>query len=142
VARRAVAEMAHAAQAKGVDLGLQKADAAMVNGMPDALHILMRNLVDNAIKYTPADGRVDVEVNGDGQGALLRVEDSGPGIPAEERERVFDRFYRVAGSEANGSGLGLAIIKAIAERHGAQLTLGQSERLGGLSVTIQFPSPK
>jgi two-component system OmpR family sensor kinase len=66
------------------------------------------------------------------------VEDSGPGIPSDERERVFDRFYRVAGSEANGSGLGLAIIKAIAERHGAQLTLGQSERLGGLSVKIQF----
>jgi two-component system OmpR family sensor kinase len=139
VARRAVAEMAHAAQAKGIDLGLQQADSAPVAGQPDALHILMRNLVDNALKYTPAGGTVDVAVSAGGQGCVLCVEDSGPGIPADERERVFDRFYRVAGSEANGSGLGLAIIKAIAERHGAQLTLGQSTRLGGLSVTIQFP---
>jgi two-component system OmpR family sensor kinase len=70
---------------------------------------------------------------------ILCVEDSGPGIPAEERERVFSRFYRVPGSEAAGSGLGLAIIKSIAERHGAVLTLEQSERLGGLKVKLDFP---
>ncbi len=139
VARRAVAEMAHAAQAKGIDLGLQRAEPVRVTGQPDALHILMRNLVDNAIKYTPAKGTIDVEVRAGEADAQLCVEDSGPGIPAEERDRVFDRFYRVAGSEANGSGLGLAIIKAIAERHGAVLTLGESARLGGLSVTIKFP---
>jgi len=68
------------------------------------------------------------------------VEDSGPGIPLDERERVFDRFYRIAGSEASGSGLGLAIIKAIAERHGATLALGKSERLGGLAATVTFPA--
>jgi len=70
------------------------------------------------------------------------VEDSGPGISPEERERVFSRFYRVPGSEAGGSGLGLAIIKAIAERHGAVLTLDSSERLGGLKVQVQFPGAK
>jgi two-component system OmpR family sensor kinase len=70
----------------------------------------------------------------------LAVEDSGPGIPAEERERVFDRFYRVPGSDAAGSGLGLAIIKSIAERHGATLALGESKRLGGLEVTVSFPT--
>jgi len=151
LAKRTLADMAGAAQAKGVDLGLQRADAASVNGQGDALTILMRNLIDNAIKYTPAGGTVDVSVTaegigegkgdakGEGKGVLLVVEDSGPGIPADERERVFDRFYRIAGSEASGSGLGLAIIKAIAERHGAALTLGQSERLGGLSVSIRFP---
>jgi two-component system OmpR family sensor kinase len=140
LARRAVAEMAAAAQGKGIDLGLQRADEVVVTGHPDALHILMRNLVDNAIKYTPLGGTVDVEVCAGEAGASLCVQDSGPGIAADERERVFDRFYRIAGSEANGSGLGLAIIKAIAERHGATLTLGQSARLGGLSVTIQFPA--
>jgi len=140
IARRAVADMAGAAQGKGVDLGLQQADEAMVNGQGDALMVLMRNLVDNAIKYTPDGGTVDVTVSADAQGARLLVEDSGPGIPAEERERVFDRFYRIAGSEAGGSGLGLAIIKAIAERHGAALALGESERLGGLAVTVQFPA--
>jgi two-component system, OmpR family, sensor kinase len=138
VARRAVAEMAAAAQVKRIDLGLQRADPAQVTGQPDALHILMRNLVDNAIKYTPVGGIIDVQVCAGADGPSLCVEDSGPGIAADERERVFDRFYRIAGSEASGSGLGLAIIKAIAERHGAVLTLGQSERLGGLSVKIQF----
>jgi two-component system, OmpR family, sensor kinase len=139
IARRAVADMAGAAQGKGVDLGLQQADEAVVNGQGDALMVLMRNLVDNAIKYTPEGGTVDVTVSANAQGARLLVEDSGPGIPTEERERVFDRFYRIAGSEAGGSGLGLAIIKAIAERHGATLALGESERLGGLSVAIEFP---
>jgi len=139
LARRTLADMAGAAQGKQVDLGLQRADAATVKGQGDALTILMRNLVDNAIKYTPAGGTVDVSVTAEGKGVVLVVEDSGPGIPADERERVFDRFYRIAGSEASGSGLGLAIIKAIAERHGATLTLGQSERLGGLQVSIRFP---
>jgi two-component system OmpR family sensor kinase len=71
---------------------------------------------------------------------VLCVEDSGPGISPEERERVFSRFYRVPGSSAGGSGLGLAIIKAIAERHGATLALEQSERLGGLKVKVEFPT--
>ncbi len=137
--RRTVVELAGAAQAKGIDLGLQRVEAAVVTGQPDALSIMLRNLVDNAIKYTPAGGTIDVGIWGGADGATLCIEDSGPGIAPEERERVFDRFYRIAGSEASGSGLGLAIIKAIAERHGAVLALGQSERLGGLQVTIQFP---
>jgi two-component system OmpR family sensor kinase len=140
LARRAVADMVSVAQAKGVDLGLQQSDGATVQGQPEALNILVRNLVDNAIKYTPGGGTVDVSVRATSQGSVLCVEDSGPGIPPEERERVFDRFYRIAGSEAQGSGLGLAIIKSIAERHGAKLELAQSERLGGLSATVVFPA--
>jgi two-component system OmpR family sensor kinase len=138
LARRTVADLAGVAAAKGVDVGIHHADAATVEGQPDAMQILLRNLVDNAIKYTPAGGTADISVRMDGGRASVTVEDSGPGIPPEERERVFDRFYRVAGSEAAGSGLGLAIIKAIAERHQASLVLGQSERLGGLSVTVTF----
>ncbi len=142
LARRTVADLAGVAAAKGVDVGIHHADPATVEGQPDALHILLRNLVDNAIKYTPAGGTADISVRSDtakdGCTVTVTVEDSGPGIPPEERERVFDRFYRVAGSEAAGSGLGLAIIKAIAERHGATLALGESERLGGLSATVCF----
>ncbi|MFN3789371.1 ATP-binding protein [Massilia sp.] len=146
LARRTVADLAGVAAAKGVDVGIHHADPATVEGQPDALHILLRNLVDNAIKYTPAGGTADISVrselgkDGAKEGCIVTVtvEDSGPGIPPEERERVFDRFYRVAGSEAAGSGLGLAIIKAIAERHGATLALGRSERLGGLSATVCF----
>ncbi|MBQ5940219.1 MULTISPECIES: ATP-binding protein [unclassified Massilia] len=138
LARRTVADLAGVAAAKGVDVGVQQADPASVEGQPDALQILLRNLVDNAIKYTPAGGTADISVVAEGAAVKVTVEDSGPGIPEEERERVFDRFYRVAGSEAAGSGLGLAIIKAIAERHGAALTLGRSERLGGLAATVVF----
>ncbi|MES2323990.1 MAG: ATP-binding protein [Pseudomonadota bacterium] len=140
LARRNLADLAGAAQAAQIDLGLQRADQATIDGQPEALNILMRNLIDNAIKYTPAGGRIDVHVTREGEGAVLAVEDSGPGIPVEERERVFDRFYRIAGSEANGSGLGLAIIKAIAERHGATLALGESTALGGLRVAVSFPA--
>lgn len=140
VAKRAVADLAAVAQAKNIDLGLDHADAAEVQGQPDALMILLRNLVDNAIKYTPGGGTVDVSVTKEAGAVTVVVEDSGPGIPAAERERVFDRFYRVAGSEAAGSGLGLAIIKAIAERHGATLTLGESARLKGLEAKVSFPA--
>ncbi|MDQ1833655.1 ATP-binding protein [Massilia scottii] len=140
LARRALSDLAGAAQTRGIDLGLTRADAVQLAGQPDALMIMLRNLVDNALKYTPAGGMVDISVSGEGKLASLVVEDSGPGIPAEERERVFNRFYRIAGSEASGSGLGLAIIKAIAERHGARLSLGESAKLGGLSVRIDFPA--
>jgi len=141
LARRTAADLAGVAAAKGVDLGLQQADPASVDGQPDALQILLRNLVDNAVKYTPGGGTVDISVLSGAGTVAVQVEDSGPGIPPDERERVFDRFYRVAGSEAAGSGLGLAIIKAIAERHGAVLTLGSSERLGGLMATVPFKTP-
>lgn len=141
LARRTAADLAGVAAAKGVDLGLQQADPASVDGQPDALQILLRNLVDNAVKYTPGGGTVDILVLSGAGTVAVQVEDSGPGIPPDERERVFDRFYRVAGSEAAGSGLGLAIIKAIAERHGAVLTLGSSERLGGLMATVTFKTP-
>jgi len=112
---------------------------ADVSGQPDSLMILLRNLVDNAIKYTPQGGTVDVSVTAQDRNVKVTVEDSGPGIPPAERERVFDRFYRVPGSDAAGSGLGLAIIKSIAERHGATLVLGESQRLGGLEAAVTFP---
>ncbi len=140
MARRTLGDLAGPAQAKGIDVGLERADDISIQGQPDALAILMRNLVDNAIKYTPAEGKVDVEVRANGDGAVLSVEDSGPGVAPEERDRVFDRFYRIAGSEAGGSGIGMAIVKAIADRHGAKLVLDQSERLGGLRVRVEFPA--
>ncbi|MFC5513869.1 ATP-binding protein [Massilia jejuensis] len=142
LARRTVGDLVGLAQAKEVDLGLQHADPASVDGQPDALHILLRNLVENAVKYTPHGGMVDIAVRAGKATVDVIVEDSGPGIAPEERERVFDRFYRVAGSDAAGSGLGLAIIKAIAERHGATLALDKSGRLGGLAAKVSFPLSK
>ncbi|MCD6662274.1 MAG: ATP-binding protein [Comamonas sp.] len=143
VVRLALADVAASAQARGIDAGLQEGvpDACQVVGVAEELRLLVRNLLDNAIKYTPEGGRVDVSLRHEGAGWCLSVEDSGPGIPEDERERVLGRFYRSPQSaqQAPGSGLGLAIVQAIARRHGAQLVLGASQRLGGMSATLIFP---
>jgi two-component system OmpR family sensor kinase len=138
--RQAVAEIAGAAQSRRIDIGVSRADESVFPGHVDAVRILVRNLLDNALKYSPEGGRVDVEVQRSGDAWLLEVQDSGPGIDAADRERVLDRFYRVAGSQATGSGLGLAIVKSIADLHGAVLTLDRSARLGGLCVSVRFPA--
>ena len=140
IARETVAEQAPIAQAKGLDLGLSTAESDTVRGDPESLRVLLGNLVDNAIRYTPAGGRIDVSVTSDGDAALLSVTDDGPGIPPEERERVFDRFYRRASTDVTGSGLGLAIVRQIAQRHGATVTLDNGLNGRGLAVTVRFPA--
>ena len=139
IVRAGLVEAAGSAQGRSIDLGLAEADESAVAGHADALRILVRNLLDNALKYTPAGGRVEVAVRRAAGGpVVLVVEDSGPGIPQEDRERVIDRFYRVAGTETSGSGLGLAIVHSVVQRHGATLTLGESSALGGLRVEVAF----
>lgn len=138
--RQAVAEIAMTAQGRRIDIGMPRADAGVFPGYPDALRILVGNLLDNAVKYTPEGGTVDVEVQRNGNALVLAVHDSGPGISEIDRERVLDRFYRATGSQATGSGLGLAIVKSIADLHGATLLLDRSVRLGGLCVSVQFPA--
>ncbi|MES2688493.1 MAG: ATP-binding protein [Pseudomonadota bacterium] len=143
VVRLAIADVLPQARLKQIDLGFAEGPAtvAQVAGESEALRVLLRNLLDNAVKYTPAAGRVDVSLELAPGGPVLTVEDSGPGIAPEERGRVFDRFYRASGSASEtGSGLGLAIVQVIAARHGATLELGQSERLGGLRVSVNFPT--
>src|SRR5690606_23665869 len=99
---------------------------ADLRGDASALRSLARNLVENALRHTPPGSRIDVEVACSDDEIALSVDDDGLGIPAEERERVFDRFYgRTAGDDA-GSGLGLAIVKAVVDRHGGRIELGQS----------------
>lgn len=148
VAQLALADVAAAAQARGTDAGLLDSDAATVPGNAEALRMLVRNLLDNAIKYTPPGGQVDVQVRAqsDGHAVRLTVEDSGPGIDPEHRDRAVQRFVRVGSSDsstaATGSGLGLAIVQAIAQRHGAVVELGASERLGGLRVAVVFAPEK
>ncbi|WP_411884923.1 ATP-binding protein [Polaromonas sp. YR568] len=154
VIKLAVADVLPHALHKQIDLGLVAGDpspqlpqASQVTGQAEALRILLRNLLDNAVKYTPAGGRVDVSLALQDGRPVLSVEDSGPGIDGDDRERVFDRFFRASAEGARadeapqtGSGLGLAIVKAIAARHGATLQLGRSERLGGLQVEVRFPA--
>lgn len=139
LAARVLAEHAPLATAKAIDLGLGEVDPALsVRGDPAALRLLLSNLVGNAVRYTPDGGRVDVSVLAEGPQALLVVSDTGPGIPADERGRVFDRFYRRPGETAEGSGLGLAIVRAVAERHGIDVRLGDADG-GGLRVEVRFP---
>ena len=117
------------------------APPATITGDPDALRTLLRNLVDNAVRYSPAGGRVDVTIESTAGGARAIVTDDGPGIPPEERTRVFDRFYRRSGTAPPGSGLGLAIVKAIADAHGAAVSLAEGPAGKGLAVTVSFPPP-
>jgi two-component system OmpR family sensor kinase len=140
IARLAVSDAIAAAQARRIDIGMARADPVQVPGQAEALRMLLRNLLDNAVKYTPEGGRVDVGILAEGNGVVLSVDDSGPGLPADERERVLDRFYRSGEPHAPGSGLGLAIVKSIADLHGATVSLERSEGLGGLRVVLRFPA--
>ena len=136
-ATEGIADTHALALARGIELGLDAEPDVRVMGDRDALRTLVRNLVDNAVRYTPAGGRVQVRAAKTPQGAMLEVCDSGPGIAAADRERVFDRFYRRASAPQGGSGLGLAIVKAIADRHGARVTLADAPG-GGLQVWVDF----
>ena len=143
----AVADVLPQARLKNMDLGLTDSATAQqmstVNGQPKALRILLRNLLENAVKYTPPGGQVDVSFDVQQGQPVLTVEDSGPGIAPENRTRVFDRFFRASDTaQEAGSGLGLAIARAIADRHGARLVLGDSKRLGGLKVEVRFAAPR
>ena len=138
IAQLALADVAPAAQARRMDVGLLESNATTVPGNAEALRMLVRNLLDNAIKYTPLGGQVDLQVRTEGDHAVLTVEDSGPGIAPEHRARVMQRFVRETSDGAPGSGLGLAIVQAIAQAHGATVALDASPRLGGLRVTVRW----
>jgi two-component system, OmpR family, sensor kinase len=139
LARQAVSELLATAHARQLDLGLASSEPAAVQGNREALLLILRNLLDNAIKYTPPGGRIDIAIGRDVQGAWLAVDDSGPGVPQAELERVFDRFYRLPGSDAPGSGLGLAIVRTVAEHLGARVQMMRSTTLGGARVELRFP---
>jgi len=139
--RQAVADTVPYAVSRGTEFELDGEDGVQVRGDRAALAALVRNLVDNAVRYAPTGSRVQVRVGLDDGVPTLWVDDAGPGIPAAERERVCDRFYRREvgsdGEAEQGSGLGLAIVRSVAERHGATLTLADSP-LGGLRVVVRF----
>lgn len=138
---QAAGDVAPIALARHIQLEYGAYAHSEIKGDAEGLRILVRNLLDNAVRYAPEHGRVRIDLVADGTAARLTIQDSGSGIPEENRDRIFDRFYRVPGTSPSGSGLGLAIVKAIAERHEATVELGQAE-LGGLAVTVSFPLPK
>lgn len=142
LAREVIGELAPFAEARQIDLGLSSGWAAPLQGDPDALRALVSNLIDNALRYTPSGGRVDVGIATEGTSVVLTVRDTGPGIAPADRARIFDRFYRgqpgAASASAPGSGLGLAIVKSVAERHGATVELGDGLDGRGLGVAVRF----
>ncbi len=127
------------AEAKAIDLGVVGDADPVISGRPMDIRILVKNLVDNAIRYTPTGGRVDINIEICNGRVVLNIDDTGPGIPPEERERVFDPFYRVLGNGEIGSGLGLAITASIAKRIGATISLtGKPDGTQGLRANVTF----
>ncbi|HEX7156912.1 MAG TPA: ATP-binding protein, partial [Burkholderiaceae bacterium] len=140
VVRQVLEDLAAFAEAKSIDLGFEPHDGpAVVRATPSMLHELVANLVDNAIRYTPAGGRVTAEVLSADAAVVLRIEDNGPGIAPEERERVFERFYRLREDRSDGCGLGLAIVREIAAASEAQVALSAPPSGTGLVATVTFP---
>lgn len=123
---------------RAIDLGFEL-NPATVNGDPIWLEELANNLIDNAIRYTPSGGVVTVRCGRTANQTSWEVEDSGPGIPSEEHERIFERFYRLDTTGVDGCGLGLAIVREIAHNHNAAITIGQGKNLGGALIRVTFP---
>jgi two-component system OmpR family sensor kinase len=124
--REVLEDLVPLAEEKNIDLGVIGGVDAQVSAQLVDLKVLVKNLIDNAIRYTPDGGRVDITVGSDNGAVTLHVDDTGPGIPLEERERVFDPFYRVLGNGEMGSGLGLAITRTVAATIGARIELSDA----------------
>ncbi len=130
--RELIGEFLPRAEAKKIDLGLDEHARFSLRAAPQSLRLILGNALDNALKYTPAGGEVTVRLLAEGDTAVVEIVDNGPGIPREERERVFDAFYRMPGSTMTGSGLGLAIARESASRLGGVVTLREREHGPGL----------
>lgn len=145
LARQVVQDWVPQALAHQIDLGFEAASAPVtITGQNLMLREVLSNLIDNAVRYTPQGGSVTVRVRHDRDQALLEVEDTGPGIAPSERMHVFERFYRILGTNTEGSGLGLAIVREIARQHGAAVDIfhnprSPSRQLPGTLFRLTFP---
>lgn len=140
LAATAVAEIAPQAMAAGIQLELADGGDTTVTGIPALLQVLLRNLIDNAVRYSPTGTTVRVGIDATGPNPRLSVSDQGPGIPATELPRVRERFYRLLGTGEEGTGLGLSIVQRVAEIHGATLELGAGDNGKGLRAVVTFPA--
>jgi len=138
IAMTVLADCAPAAIARHIELGLDEGASVPCRGDAALLAVLLRNLVENALRYGPTDSAVSVSLL---PGPALEVCDQGPGIPADERDKVLERFHRILGSPGDGAGLGLSIVARIAALHGARVELGDGPENRGLRVSVKFPAP-
>jgi two-component system OmpR family sensor kinase len=142
VVRESVADLLPIATARGVDLGVGRLEAVFVRGEATALAVMLRNLLDNALRHTPSGGRVDLYLYRDGDNAVVRIEDTGPGIAPADLERVFEPFFRGGRSADEGTGLGLSIVRRIVDGFDGRITIENiavPER-SGLRVTVTLPT--
>lgn len=140
IAEACLAELRPQAEAKGLFLHAAIAPGQRVEGLETDARSLFTNLLDNALRHTPAPGRVAIDVHADGHHVLVQITDTGPGIPAEERERIFDRFYRVPGTPGQGSGLGLAIVRRAVTRLGGTVEAGAGPGGQGACFRVRLPA--
>jgi two-component system, OmpR family, sensor kinase len=138
--RELISDLMPCADHRDIDLGLSFEIDATVRANPQELRSLLHNLLENALRYTPDHGIVDVRLRADGGKVVVEVVDSGPGIPPDLLPRVFDRFFRIEGSDTEGSGLGLAIAKHAAERNHINLRLDNRIERSGIVARVTFPA--
>jgi two-component system, OmpR family, sensor kinase len=119
-------------------MGYIQTEECYVMGQEEAIRIMLRNILDNSVKYSPEGSKVDLKLILNGRSVCILVEDSGPGVPDNDYARVMDRFYRIPGNPVSGSGLGLSIVKTIADLHSAKIDINKSSHLGGLAVGVTF----
>ena len=138
VASHIIAELAPLALNKKINISLNSKETPIISSYHEGLQLMLTNLIDNAIRYTPENGTIDVRIEETPDSILLAVSDDGPGIPRELRNKVFDRFYRMPGTKSNGCGIGLAIVKRIAELHNIEIFLDAPQKGSGLIVNVLF----
>lgn len=131
-------DMSPIAAQKKISISIDAAPAA-VDGLEDALRLMITNLTDNAVRYTPEGGRITLSCGTLAQKSFILVSDNGPGIPIEERSRVFDRFYRALGTKTSGTGLGLAIVRRIVDIHNGDISIEDGLDGKGTAFRIEFP---
>lgn len=142
VAKSVIADLLHQAISRGVDLGFERAGSAPVHGEPVMLAAMIRNLIDNALRFTPEGGKIDVAIYQDGAACILQIADTGPGISSDEIGRIFEPFFRGQRPEGDGVGLGLSIVKRIVDRLGGSIEAANIAECGrtGLRVGIKLPA--
>lgn len=141
-AKSVIADLLHQAISRGVDLGFERAESVPVRGEPVMLATMIRNLIDNALRFTPEGGKIDVAIYQDGAACTLRIEDTGPGISSDEIGRIFEPFFRGQRPEGDGVGLGLSIVKRIVDRLEGSIEAANIAECGrtGLRVVVKLPA--
>jgi two-component system OmpR family sensor kinase len=141
VVKDLVADLLPDAERKGVNLGFELIEPVTTKGEPVLIATMIRNLIDNAARFTPPGGRVDIGVFREGSEAVLQIEDTGPGIPSDDIDRIFEPFFRGSRPTEDGTGLGLSIVKRILDRLGGAIVLENvsGPALTGLRATVRLP---